>query len=148
MDNPSEVKFDVIIDGWNWSFNDSLLVMQFTLTESNHGAGHTETAPGQMHKTGTKFQFENGYMEYEPTALAANNSLQVKASYGEGVGLEAGESVYLSFPYFGNETLIYDPILGINSASNTQLIDTPTLILIGGAVAVIAVVAIAMKIRK
>ncbi len=148
MDTPSEVKFDVIIDGWNWTYDDSLLVMQFTITESNHGAGHPEVAPGQMHKTGTQFQFENGYMEYEPTALAANNSLQVKASYGEGVGLEAGESVYLSFPYFGNETLVYDPILGVNSATSTSLIDTPTLILIGGGIAVVAIVAIALKLKK
>lgn len=146
MDTPNEAKFDVIIDGWNWTFDDSILIMQFTITESNHGAGHPEVAPGQMHKTGTKFQFENGYMEYEPTALAANNSLQVKASYGEGVGLEAGESVYLSFPYFGDEMLVYDPIIGVNSA-DTSLIDTPTLILISG-VTVVVLIALALKLRK
>ena len=148
MDSPSEVKFDVIIDGWDWTYDDSILVFQFVITESNHGASQLETSPGQFHRTETKFQFSNGYMEYEPTALAANNTLQVKASYGEGVGLEAGESVYLAFENFGDETLVYDPILGVESSSSLPLIDTPTLLLIGGSVAVVAIVAIALKVKN
>jgi hypothetical protein len=148
MDSPSEAKFDVIIDGWNWSYDTSILVFQFVITESNHGLGQQESAPSQFNKTATKFQFSNGYMEYEPTALAANNTLQVKASHGEGVGLEAGESVYLAFEYFGNETLVYDPILGVESSSSLPLINTPTLLLIGSVVGVIALAAIALRVRK
>jgi len=148
MDAPGEVKFDVIIDGWNWTYDDSILVFQFVITESNHGASQPETAPGQFHKTETKFQFSNGYMEYEPTALAANNTLQVKASYGEGIGLEAGESVYLAIENFGDETLVYDPILGVESSSSLPLIDTPTLLLIGGIVGVVVIAAIALRVRK
>jgi hypothetical protein len=148
MDSPSEVKFDVIIDGWNWTYDNSILVFQFVITESNHGAGQPETAPGQFHRTETKFQFSNGYMEYEPTALAANNSLQVKASYGESVDLEAGESVYLAFENFGNETLVYDPTIGVESTSGLPLLDTPTLYLIGGVVSVVVIVAIALRLRR
>lgn len=148
MDSPSEVKFDVIIDGWNWTYSDSILVFQFVITESNHGADQPEVAPGQFHRTETKFQFSNGYMEYEPTALAANNSLQVKASYGEGVGLEAGESVYLAFENFGNETLVYDPILGVQSASELSMLDTSTLLIIGGTVGIVVIAAIVLRSRK
>ncbi len=149
MDNPGEVKFDVIIDGWNWTYDSSILVLQFTITESGHGEGMPERNPRGFHKVGTKFNFDNAYMHYEEEALAleSQNSLQVRASYGEGMGGERGESVYLAFEYFGNDTLIYDPVLGIASADTLPLDSTTTLMVVGG-VAVVAIVAIWLKLRK
>lgn len=79
--------------------------------------------------------------------MAAQNQIEVKASHGEGTGLEAGESVYLAFEYFGNETLEYDPILGVESETGNILTDN--ILLIAGVGVVIAVVAIvALKARK
>jgi len=148
MTNPGEMKFELIVDGWDWTYEDSILVLQFTVTESAHGELQGEGDPSAFHKTGTKFQFENGYFEYEETALAANNSLEVKASYGEGIGMEAGESIYLSFENFGDETLEYDPILGIESSTSTGFVpDTMTLALIGGAVLVLLLVIVIVKKR-
>ena len=146
MDRPNEVKFDLVIDGWVWTRDDSLLVFQFVITESNHGDGEPENAPRHFHRNENKFQFSNAYMEYEPTAHANQNTLQVGASFGETSGLFAGESVYLSFPYFGNETLFYDPIVGL-SDSSTPLVDASTYVLVG-AVAVVALVVVALKLRK
>ena len=145
LENPGEFKFDLIIDGWEWTYEDSLLVLQFTVTESNHGQNQGDRDPAGFTRDGTKFSFENGYMEYEPTALAAQNTLEVKASYGEGTGQEAGESVYLAFENFGNETLEYDPTLGIEPSTDGSL-DMTTLALIGGAV--IAVIVIVVIIKK
>ena len=145
--NPSEVKFDVVIDGWVWSFEDSILVFQFVIVQSPHGDGNPEVAPDAFHKTGTRFEFTNGYMEYEGTALTANNTLQVKASYGEGVGLELGESVYLAFEYFGDETMIYDPILGIEPTSS-QPLDMNTILLVGGIVIVVIAAIVVLKVKK
>jgi hypothetical protein len=84
-------------------------------------------------------------MSYEDEALAlqAENSLQVKASYGEGVGGENGESVYLAFQNFGDDTLEYDPIVGLSA----DTLDSTTLLLIGG-VGIVAIVVIAMKVKK
>jgi hypothetical protein len=148
LSTPGEMKFDLIVEGWNWTYEDSILVLQFTVTESAHGQLQGEDAPNGFQRDGTKFQFENGYFQYNETALAANNTLQVKASYGEGVGLEAGESIYLAFEYFGNETLEYDPILGMDSTSSTGFVpDTMTLALIGGAVVVLLLVAVVVKRR-
>ncbi len=150
LSTPGEMKFDLVVDGWNWTYSDSILVMQFTVTESAHGQPQGDTDPTGFHKTETKFEFSNGYFEYEPTALAANNSLQVKASYGEGVGLEAGESIYLAFQNFGNETLEYDPIIGVDAASATStsaLVNPMTLALIGGAIVVLLVLAVIVKKR-
>jgi len=148
MSNPGEMKFDLIVEGWDWTYEDSILVVQFTVTESAHGELQGESDPSAFHKTGTKFQFEAGYFEYEETAFAANNSLEVKASYGEGIGMEAGESIYLAFENFGDETLVYDPILGIESSTSTALVpDAMTLALIGGAVVVLLLVVIVVKRR-
>ena len=146
MENPGEFKFDVIIDGWEWTYDESLLVLQFTLTQSEHGQSEGTDAPAGFQHTGTEFNFNNGYMEYEETALAAQNTLEVKASYGEGTGLEAGESIYLAFENFGNETLEYDPTLGIIPADAIPL-DT-TLLLVGGAIAIIVILALVIKMRK
>lgn len=148
LTNPGEMKFDLVVDGWEWTYEDSILVLQFTVTESSHGQLQGETDPAGFHKTGTQFQFENGYFEYEETALAANNSLKVKASYGEGIGMEAGQSIYLAFENFGDETLEYDPILGVEASTSTGFVlDAMTLALIGGAVVVLLLVVVVVKKR-
>jgi hypothetical protein len=148
LSTPGEMKFDLIVDGWEWTYEDSILVLQFTVTESSHGQLQGTDAPNGFQRDGTKFQFEAGYFEYEESAYAANNTLQVNASYGEGIGQEAGESIYLAFENFGEETLEYDPILGIESSSSTGLpIDTTTLALIGGAVVVLLIVVVAVRRR-
>ncbi len=146
---PNQLKFDVVVDGWNWTYNTSILVLQYTIAESGHGQSMPESTPTGFHKTGTQFHFDNAYMNYESEALSlqAQNSVQVKASYGEGIGNENGESVYLSFGYFGNNTLVYDPVIGISSESSTPLFDTTTLLIVGGIVAV-ALIVVALKVRK
>ncbi|MDF1540801.1 MAG: hypothetical protein P1Q69_18030, partial [Candidatus Thorarchaeota archaeon] len=65
-----------------------------------------------------------------------------------GVGLEAGESVYLTFEHFDDETLVYDPILGIASDSSVPVLADNTILLIIGGVAVVALVAIVLKVKK
>ncbi|MDH4212383.1 MAG: hypothetical protein OEV85_00525 [Candidatus Thorarchaeota archaeon] len=148
LSTPGEMKFDLIVGGWEWTYEDSILVLQFNLTESNHGEVQGDRDPSGFHKTGTMFQFENGYFQYEETALAANNSLQVRASYGEGVGLEAGQAIYLAFENFGNEILEYDPILGIETSTSTGIVFDPmTIALIGGAVVVLLLVAVIVRKR-
>ena len=97
LENPGEFKFDLIVDGWTWTYEDSILVLMFTVTESAHGQTHGDSTPSGFQRDGTKFQFENGYFEYNETALAANNSLQVRASYGEATGSYSGNAIYLSF---------------------------------------------------
>ena len=148
LTNAGEMKFDLIVEGWDWTYEDSILVLQFTVTESSHGQLQGDADPAGFHKTGTKFQFENGYFEYEETALAANNTLEVKASYGEGIGQEAGQSIYLAFENFGDDTLEYDPILGIEASTTTGFaLDPMTLALIGGAAVVLLIVVVAVRRR-
>jgi hypothetical protein len=147
LDNPGEFKFDLIVEGWNWTYTDSLLVLMFTVTESAHGQSDGDSAPSGFQRDGIKFQFENGYFEYNETALAANNSLQVKASYGDPSGDYSGNAIFLSFEYFGNETLEYDPILGINPSEPGLVLDPMTLGIVAGA-AVIILLAVVLVKRK
>jgi hypothetical protein len=144
---PGEFKFDLVVEGWAWTYEDSILVIMFTVTESAHGQNQGDSDPSGFHKVGTKFQFENGYFEYEETALAANNALEVKASFGEAPGDYSGNAVYLSFENFGDETLEYDPILGILPATAGLPLDPMTIGIVGG-VAVIAILAIVLVRRK
>ncbi|MEE8181770.1 MAG: hypothetical protein V3T87_00485 [Candidatus Thorarchaeota archaeon] len=149
LENPGEMKFDLIVDGWQWTFNDTILVFHFTVTESNHGTSQAGTDPTNFQRTGTKFSFGNGYMEYNETALAAQNTLEVKASYGEETALAAGQAVYLAFENFGNETLEYDPILGIEPSTAGADILLANLPLIGaGVVAVVVIAVIVLRLKK
>ncbi len=146
LERPGEFKFDLIVEGWSWTYEDSLLVLMFTVTESAHGQNQGDTDPSGFQRDGTKFQFENGYFEYNETALAANNSLQVKASYGEPSGDYSGNAIFLSFENFGNETLEYDPILGILPSESGLVLDPMTLGIVAGA-AVIVILAVVL-LRK
>ena len=147
LENPGEFKFDLIVEGWSWTYENSLLVLMFTITESAHGQTQGDTDPSGFHKVGTKFQFENGYFEYEDTALAANNTLQVRASFGESPGEYSGNAVYLSFENFGDDTLEYDPILGVNPSEPGLVLDPMTLGIVAG-VAVIAILALVVARRR
>jgi len=147
LSNPGEFKFDLVVEGWDWTYEDSILVLMFTVSESSHGQAQGDSDPTGFHKVGTKFQFENGYFEYEETALAANNTLQVKASFGETSGDCCGNAVYLAFENFGDETLEYDPILGVNPSEPGLVLDPMTLGIVVGA-AVIVLLAVILVRRK
>ncbi|MFW9792769.1 MAG: hypothetical protein ACFFEE_00585 [Candidatus Thorarchaeota archaeon] len=147
LDTPGEFKFDLRVEGWNWTYEDSLLVLMFTVTESTHGQTHGDTDPSGFQRDGIKFQFENGYFQYNETALAAQNTLQVNASYGEASGEYSGKAIYLSFENFGNETLEYDPILGIMPSEPGIIIEPMTIGIITG-VAVIVILAVVLLRRR
>ncbi|MHA2395923.1 MAG: hypothetical protein ACXAC0_04400 [Candidatus Thorarchaeota archaeon] len=147
LSKPGEFKFDLVVEGWDWTYEDSILVLMFTVTESAHGQNQGDSDPSGFHKVGTKFQFENGYFEYEETALAANNTLQVKASFGEATGDHCGNAVYLAFENFGQETLEYDPILGVLPSEPGLVLDPMTLGIVAGA-AVIIILAVVLVRRK
>ncbi|TXT61388.1 MAG: conserved exported protein of unknown function [Promethearchaeota archaeon] len=125
----NEIKFDVIISDWNWESDSSYLALQYTITESEHDQEENLEKPQGFQRNGTKFQFSQGYMEYEEEAKNQNNNtLQVKASYGEGMEGDDGESVYLAFENFKGDQLIYDPTLGINpeqTADGLESIGSP-----------------------
>ncbi|MFW9817047.1 MAG: hypothetical protein ACFFEW_14050 [Candidatus Thorarchaeota archaeon] len=145
LENPGEFKFDLIVEGWTWTYEDSILVLMFTVTESAHGQIQGDTDPSGFHQVETKFQFENGYFEYEETALAANNTLQVRASFGEAPSSYSGNAVYLAFENFGEDTLEYDPILGVDAVEAGLVLDPMTLGIVTGAAIIIILVVVLIR---
>ncbi len=157
--NPHEMKFDLIISGWNWVYDDSILVFQFTITESAHEGDNGTDEPPEFVQEGNEFQFGEGYMEYAEQAQAGDTPVQVAGTSGEGTGDEEGQSVYLAFEYFGEETLEYDPTLGISSTNGDSdggdgdgiidgIMESNQLLLIGGGIVVVVVVVAIVKLRR
>ena len=112
----NEMKFDLIISGWDWNSMDSLLVLQFTVSGSSNEDDTNGDDINPMVQKNNQFQFGEGFMEYAEQAQSGNNNIQVHGTHDN--GLEAGDkgaSMYLAFTNFGDETLEYDPTIGILS---------------------------------
>jgi len=153
--NPHEMKFDIVISGWSWAYEDSILVFQFTVTESEHGADEGTTEPPDFSQEDNRFDFDEGYMEYAEQAQAGEAVIPVKGSQGQGTGEEIGESVYLAFEYFGDEKLEYDPILGIATTGEDGTgtgtgtgIDYNQLLLMAGGVSIVILVILVAKMKR
>ncbi len=146
--NPQEMKFDVIISGWTWAHEDSILVFQFTVTESTHGADQGTIAPSGFSHEGSRFNFGEGYMEYVEYAQAGESMVQVQGTHGQGTGEESGKSIYLAFEYFGDETLEYDPIIGIIPIADSFGIDYNQLLLMVGGVSIVSLVILAARMKR
>ena len=147
--NPDEVKFDVVISGWVWAYEDSILVFQFTLTESTHGTDQGTIEPDDFSHEGSRFDFGEGYMDYVEYAQAGESVVQVQGTYGRGTGQERGKSVYLAFEYFGDETLEYDPTLGIIPIVVAGFgIDYNQLLLVVGGVSIVSLVILSARIKR
>ena len=146
--NPHEMKFDVVISGWTWAYEDSILVFQFTVTESAHGADQGTIEPGDFSQEGSQFDFGEGYMDYVEYAQAGESVIQVQGTHGQGTGQERGKSIYLAFEYFGDEILEYDPIIGIVSFADGFGIDHNQLLLLVGGVSIVALVILSARIKR
>ncbi|MHA3964663.1 MAG: hypothetical protein AM325_014120 [Candidatus Thorarchaeota archaeon SMTZ1-45] len=150
---PDQFKFDLRISGWEWTNTDSILVFQFTVGESEHNRNISERDVSRVDQEGTKFSFGNAWMEYAQHAFAGNAShqVEVRASHGEGLMAQEHKSLFIAFEYFGDETLDYDPILGISPLSTTWTflgIDYNQLVLLAGGFSVLAIIVIAVRYRN
>ncbi|MFW9943491.1 MAG: hypothetical protein ACFFB7_00680 [Candidatus Sifarchaeia archaeon] len=149
---PDQFKFDLRVSGWEWTYEDSILVFQFRVAESQHlhsGIGQLS----EIEHEGNKFSFGYGWMEYAQNAFAGNAShqVQVHASHGPAVGTHEGNAIFIAFENFGNETLDYDPIIGFTQLGTTWTffgIDYNQLLLLAGGVSIVAVVVIVAKTRQ
>ncbi len=157
LTNPHEMKFDIVISGWAWAYEDSILVFQFTVTESAHGEDQGTIEPTGFSQEGNRFVFDEGYMEYAEQAQAGAAVVPVHGTQGQGTGAETGKSIYLAFEYFGDETLEYDPILGITTGDlgittgeggTGQGIDFNQLLLMAGGASVVILVIIVTKMKR
>jgi hypothetical protein len=155
LTNSNEMKFDIRLEGWEWAYTDSILVFQFTVADSEHGQqdGTGEPADFEQDTSGYRFEFGDAYMECAEFAFADNSTIdphqvQMRATHGQAEQGSIGKSVYLAFEYFGNETLDYDPTLGVLSADGLLPLGSEILLIGGAAVALLVVIALVVKIRR
>ncbi|TXT57809.1 MAG: hypothetical protein BAJATHORv1_10517 [Candidatus Thorarchaeota archaeon] len=109
-----QMKYDVIISNWTWNQSDSLLVLGMSLSSSEMHHHFGQHAPLEFTKNENDFNFRNGFMQNAVEANILNNSIErisSLCSYGNSSG--AGIALYTAFENFGNNTLVYDPIIGI-----------------------------------
>ncbi len=147
------MKFDLALEGWEWMYNDTILVFQFVIADSEHGGNTGTGTPADFAEdsSGYKFDFGEAWMECAKYAFADNTThehqVQVKASHGDAEQGGVGNVVYIAFENFGDDSLDYDPTLGILSEEGI-ILPTETLLIIGGAVAVLLIVGIILKMRR
>ncbi|MHA2601310.1 MAG: hypothetical protein AM324_004165 [Candidatus Thorarchaeota archaeon SMTZ1-83] len=149
---PDQFKFDLRVSGWEWTYDDSILVFQFRVAESQHLHSQVGQVSEIAHE-GNKFSFGYGWMEYTQNAFAGNatHQVQVRASHGPAMGTQDGNAIFIAFENFGNETLDYDPIIGFTQLGTTWTffgIDYTQLLILAGGVSIVAVVVIAAKNRQ
>jgi hypothetical protein len=155
LTNSNEMKFDIRLEGWEWAYTDSILVFQFTVADSEHGQqdGTGEPADFEQDTSGYRFEFGDAYMECAEFAFADNSTIdphqvQMRATHGQAEQGSIGKSVYLAFEYFGNETLDYDPTLGVLSTDGLVPLGSEILLIGGAAVALLVVIALVVKTRR
>ncbi|MFQ5831598.1 MAG: hypothetical protein ACE5H4_02755 [Candidatus Thorarchaeota archaeon] len=144
---PDQFKFDLRISGWEWTYNDSILVFQFTVSESEHNRIQSPREVDIIEHEGNRFTFGHGWMEYAQNAFAGNAShqVQVHASHGDALGPQEGKSIYLAFENFGSDDLDYDPTIGLSQLATTWTffgIDYIQLLVLAGGVTAVALVVI------
>lgn len=135
--NDNELKFDILISGWPWMHTDSSLALRWDLMVQTPGT-HTYRHAYQHRYENRTYSFDGAYFSYRNSANVGNDTTTVTSSYEDAPDKT---KFYLVYPYFGDEVLVHDPIIGIEPVfiPNTLL---PTLIVIGaGALACIAIAA-------
>lgn len=146
LTTPQQFKFDIAISEWNWTDDDSVLVFQFIVAQSEHGQPDVSEEPSEIVHTGNKFTFGHAYMEYAQNAFAENGThqVQVKGSHGQDTSPQEGKFVYLTFEHFEGD-LDYDPVLGLVGTDSTSVwddlgIDYNQLLLLAGGLSLVVLV--------
>lgn len=107
--NPSQVKFDVVINNYTFKNANAMLVLAFKLITSHKGDSTQSQNKNQVN-------FGNGYIKGNDTAQTGNDTT-VKAGISNAV--ETGSpKVYLSYGHFSGQ-LVQDPIIGVQNTIDT-----------------------------
>ena len=111
-DDPSAIKFDVVIDNYTWHDPSAMLVLGYTIVLPDN----------RLNQTGNQIQFGEAYFQAQTQAQANGSNIDVGLSYGDG---ENGTMLYLSYEHFDG-LMIHDPTIGLSSVVVTDPTDNPT----------------------
>ena len=110
--NLNSMKFDVLINNYQFKSNESMLVLAFKVLVNSNS---TDRAPSTQKDNSSSVGFSNGYFQSAGQANAGNHTVQT----GLSTGSDNGAMIYLAYQNFNGTNLVHDPTLGVQaSASN------------------------------
>ncbi|MHA1964965.1 MAG: hypothetical protein ACXACG_02305 [Candidatus Thorarchaeota archaeon] len=134
-----QFKLDYQISGWDWTYDDSILVFILSPRVRVHRYLDPELDSVRnfiaVKHVGNRFSFGEGWMEYAQNASTGNTTHQVQVNASQAVidldvlGPFVGydkPAIFTAFENFGNETLYHDINLGIDSVELPMIPTTPT----------------------
>ncbi|MFW9908590.1 MAG: hypothetical protein ACFFEF_08435 [Candidatus Thorarchaeota archaeon] len=136
---PDRFNLDYQISGWDWTYDDSILVFmlspQVRVTEYYDSDSEPVREFSTVKHEDNRFHFGEGFLEYPQNASVGNGTqqIEVKAShtdirddywlpfYAQDIPV-----IFTAFENFGDETLEYNFSLGIDSVEFPEMHTTPT----------------------
>lgn len=109
-DDPSAIKFDVVIDNYTWHDPSAMLVLGYTIVLPDN----------RLNQTGNQIQFGEAYFQAQTQAQANGSNIDVGLSYGDG---DNGTMLYLSYEHFDG-LMVHDPTIGLSSVVVTDPTNT------------------------
>ncbi len=119
LDEEASIKFDVVIDGYEFAEDEAMLVVAFKLITTEN---ENEVQAQVQNEVQNKLTFGDAYFESKDTADVNGTSeqLAVGLSYGLEEGNEAGNKIYLAYEHFDG-SMVHDPILGLSSVDGVPI---------------------------
>ncbi|NHI83957.1 MAG: hypothetical protein EAX81_06620 [Candidatus Thorarchaeota archaeon] len=150
--NQNALRFGFVVDGWNWAREDTNLAIVMALGTGDRG--QQMRRPEITHQP-KNITFENGFFAFDSPVFYGQNQAELNVSLGGAVSQGEGEQILLCVPYFGNNVLVCDTLIGLVQASSipsttqttTTLLGTDRLLLVSVGVSVVIVV-VALLQRK
>ena len=115
-ENEAALKFDVVVEGYEFSNDEAMLVLahKIFLTNDNN----------EMKQSENEVQFGNAFFEASDTAEATETgTVKVGVSYAsDSDGNDANAMIYLAYSHFSGD-LVHDPTIGIGGNTAGQAIE-------------------------
>ncbi len=125
----NELKFDIVIDNYEFSDANAYLVLSFKVTVSERNKEQNQEMHRSQNKNETRYGYGNGYFGANETATANNSTVGVGLSSGNDSG---SSKIYIAYEHFDGK-MIHDPVIGVSttsSSSDQNIGDTDTSITI------------------
>ena len=119
LEQEASIKFDVVIDGYEFANDEAMLVVAFKLITTEN---QNEVQAQVKSEVQNKLSFGDAYFESKDTAdvNGTNEQLAVGLSYGLEEGEESGNKIYLAYEHFDG-SMVHDPILGLSSVDGVPV---------------------------
>ncbi|MBS3794013.1 MAG: hypothetical protein KGY80_03905 [Candidatus Thorarchaeota archaeon] len=122
--NTSIVKFDIILSGWQWANENSKLCLAAVIGSSDRNG--TSISKANATQKRSRIAFQSAFLSYPLNASFNSTPAEVNVSLGEFPEQDDGQGVLFCFPNFGDNTLFYDPTIGLKDLSSTTTLTTST----------------------